>query len=359
MARTRPAQSGSDPRPVRSRRGILAAAAGMAGAMAAAAVADAAPAQAHTGDSLAAGETNFAEASTAVTYDGSAGFSGVVLLGNDSTFNPNSAQFPAAAGGWAGAGAAAGHGGVPNGMYGYTGKGAGYGTIGWNNDSVPGAGAGVLGAFGGPPAPSNAVGTGITGVSDSTADLATAIYGELTNTSSGNSAAAIRGVNNGTAAGGVGYGMWGSHAGSGTGVAGSTPAGAGGTGVFGVGTTGVYGTSQDASPCGVRGTVDSPPGQSGAGVIAENLSGGTALQVLGEASFSRSGTVTVPAGKASAAKSGISLTAASLILATIQGNVPGVYVQGVTVITGSAGSFTVHLNRAAPAKTTVAWFVLA
>jgi hypothetical protein len=36
--------------------------------------------------------------------------------------------------------------------------------------------------------------------------------------------------------------------------------------------------------------------------------------------------------------SGIELTAASLVLATIQGNVAGVFVQGVTRVTGSSGS---------------------
>ena len=48
----------------------------------------------------------------------------------------------------------------------------------------------------------------------------------------------------------------------------------------------------------------------------------------------------------------------ALVLATIQGNVPGVYVQGVTVSVGSSGSFTVHLNKATPANVAVAWFVL-
>jgi hypothetical protein len=38
--------------------------------------------------------------------------------------------------------------------------------------------------------------------------------------------------------------------------------------------------------------------------------------------------------------------------------VAGVYVQGVTVVAGSSGSFTVHLNKATPSALPVAWFVL-
>jgi hypothetical protein len=74
--------------------------------------------------------------------------------------------------------------------------------------------------------------------------------------------------------------------------------------------------------------------------------------------FNRSGVLTFAAGRASASHIGIALTAASLILATIQGNVAGVYLQGVTVAAGSSGSFTVHLNKATPSTLKVAWFVL-
>jgi hypothetical protein len=33
-------------------------------------------------------------------------------------------------------------------------------------------------------------------------------------------------------------------------------------------------------------------------------------------------------------------------------------VQGVTTVTGSTGSFTIHLNTNTPVNLTVAWFVL-
>jgi hypothetical protein len=49
----------------------------------------------------------------------------------------------------------------------------------------------------------------------------------------------------------------------------------------------------------------------------------TALQVQGPAAFSRSGILTIKAGKSTAKKTGIALTPASFVLATIQGNVAG------------------------------------
>jgi len=54
----------------------------------------------------------------------------------------------------------------------------------------------------------------------------------------------------------------------------------------------------------------------------------------------------------------LSLSSASFVLATIQGNVAGLYVQGVTMITGPSGSFTIHLNKTVAANTNVAWFVI-
>ena len=51
--------------------------------------------------------------------------------------------------------------------------------------------------------------------------------------------------------------------------------------------------------------------------------GKTALKVEGPAMFSRSGVLTVAAGHSTAKKTGIALTAASLGLASIQGNVAG------------------------------------
>ena len=55
---------------------------------------------------------------------------------------------------------------------------------------------------------------------------------------------------------------------------------------------------------------------------------------------------------------GIALSTTSLVLATVQGNVKGVFVQGVTVVAAPSGSFTVHLNKATPSALKVGWFVV-
>lgn len=64
-------------------------------------------------------------------------------------------------------------------------------------------------------------------------------------------------------------------------------------------------------------------GTAGAGVLAENTAGGTALNVQGKAAFSRSSILTVTARRSSAVEAGIALTPVSLVLATNQGNVAG------------------------------------
>ena len=95
----------------------------------------------------------------------------------------------------------------------------------------------------------------------------------------------------------------------------------------------------------------------GAGVLAENTGGGPALKATGPAVFSRSGRLTVAAGKSSGTVTGVALTAASLVLATVQQNLSGLYVcAAVPNITAS--SFTVYLSKTASASTQVAWFVV-
>jgi hypothetical protein len=121
--------------------------------------------------------------------------------------------------------------------------------------------------------------------------------------------------------------------------------------------TGVEGESFGTGKAGVEGEAHSA---SAIGVSATNLGlgGATALKVTGKSSFSRSGKLTVPAGTSSATKSPINLNSTSLVLATIQGNQAGVYVQGVTQVAGGSGSFTVHLSKNTTANLPVAWFVL-
>lgn len=85
---------------------------------------------------------------------------------------------------------------------------------------------------------------GVYGWSGSQQASAIGILGELTSTSPGGSSAAVKGLNRGTGASGIG--VWGEHAGSGYGVYGISPSG---IGVYGITTTGtaVYGSSSDGS----------------------------------------------------------------------------------------------------------------
>ncbi len=159
--------------------------------------------------------------------------------------------------------------------------------------------------------------------------------------------------------------------GSGIGVFGRGPTGIsgdsdtqGGTGVQGVSTdssagigvegqsngsgSGVYGLA-NAAGVGVFGDTTG-----GTGVLARSTNG-TALDVRGKATFSRSGLVTIAAGTASKKVTLAGVTPASMILATAQ--------QDATVSVRSAvpasGSFTLHLTGKAPAGgLKVAYFVL-
>jgi hypothetical protein len=126
-----------------------------------------------------------------------------------------------------------------------------------------------------------------------------------------------------------------------------------GTGVFAHSVTGdgVQGTS--VSGTGVHGSVTDP---SGIGVLAEGPT--TGLKVNGAAVFSRSGRLTISSGSSSGKVKHVNLTSSSLVLATIQGNVAGVNVQGVTIVVGPNGSFTVNLNTTAPSALVVGWFVV-
>jgi hypothetical protein len=228
-------------------------AAGVVGATAVGAL-RASPAAAANGSAVAAGAETTAEARTSVRYDGSSGFGGVVLLGNDSTYSGTSAEYPAALGGWAGAGATAGKGGVANGIYGFTDNGNGNGVVGVNTGLVAGSGSAVLGLAAGAKNKAveafNSSGTAISGTSDSVASNATAIIGTISSTSPGGFSAALRGVNNGT--GGLGIGVWGSQAGSGWGMYATSVGGIGvnaasqaGTGVAASGATGVSASGTD------------------------------------------------------------------------------------------------------------------
>lgn len=269
---TRPGQGGGDPisiKPVSRRTLLRTAGVVAAGAATVGALERPDPAQASDGSSLVAGAITKAEHRTALTYDGSSGFGGVILLGNDNAvYDGSSASYPAGIGGWAGGGSTAGPGGVANGVYGYTDNGNGNGVVGVNSNLVAGSGCGVLGTAAGSNQigvkGTNTLGTAVAGSSASTSGSATAVHGILTSTTPGSFSSAVRGENSGT--GGLGIGVWGSQAGSGWGGyftsasgIGLNASGGSGTGVNANGATGVTAlgatTGVVASSTGGRGLV--------------------------------------------------------------------------------------------------------
>ena len=191
-------------------------------------------------------------------------------------------------------------------------------------------------------------------------------------------AVGIRGV-------GTDAGVYGS-ASSGSGVYGEGQTD--GTGVFGesVSRYGVYGRSSSSGEtgAGVYGEVNTLGSNTAAGVYGFNRGSGygvrafaddgvaveadsccgTALNVNGVAAFSRSGTVTISFPSDSATITPVSwyLTGSSIVLATLQTNLSGVWVQSA-VSDANAGTVTIYLNKAPgtkrdPRTVSVAWFVL-
>ena len=133
------------------------------------------------------------------------------------------------------------------------------------------------------------------------------------------------------------------------------------TGVLGVtaGNGGSAVSGFDFSPTGATGVFGQSGAPGGVGVSAENSSG-TALKVTGIATFSRSGVVSIAAGKSTATHTGVSpLKSTSLVLANLQNSLPGVYVEAV-VPNVSGHSFEIVLSKAVPAGKTakVAWFIV-
>jgi hypothetical protein len=97
----------------------------------------------------------------------------------------------------------------------------------------------------------------------------------------------------------------------------------------------------------------------GPGVYAVSNGQGNALDVVGTATFSRSGLVSIAAGASTATVTGVALTAQSIILANLQNKLTGVLVECV-VPNVTANSFMIVLSKAVPAgkKATVGWFVV-
>jgi hypothetical protein len=200
--------------------------------------------------------------------------------------------------------------------------------------------------------------TGI-GVEGRTSGVGSAVFGHATT----NGVGVYGKSETGTGTYGVGgpRGVYGS--GTATGVEGS--AGNAGTGVYGhnSGSTGigVWGKTD-----GVGSAVFGEARFNGVGVYGKSEFGaalrgdspsGTALQVTGKATFSRSGVVTLGSSASSVTKTGVPLTAASYVLATLQTNTLGLFIQGA-VPNPAGSSITIYFSKTAPIGTKVAFFVV-
>lgn len=158
--------------------------------------------------------------------------------------------------------------------------------------------------------------------------------------------------------------VWGaSWSGRGIGVRGNGLAGVRGEGtqigVAGDGFIGVHGTTSiagdDRDGVGVWAQTEIP------GHLALRADGPSrfsgAVEFDGTTAFSRSGVLAVRPGKTSVSKTGLALTEATIILATLQTLVPGVYVHAVQT-DPAAGSFTIHLTSAPAAGVSIGWIAL-
>ena len=139
---------------------------------------------------------------------------------------------------------------------------------------------------------------------------------------------------------------------------------------------GVYGFSPVANDAGVHGEHSSPEGAAVVGInTARGTKGGLgfmsygvwgfaptdlnnwALQIAGRVSFSQSGTLTIAAGKSSVSAAMPALSPTTMVLATLQTNRAGVYIQAA-VAGPAAGKITIYLNKKVTAATKVAYFIL-
>jgi hypothetical protein len=145
---------------------------------------------------------------------------------------------------------------------------------------------------------------------------------------------------------------------AGIGYTGVSGVGENGNGVFGLTaldtTSGVYGQN-DRTGYGVTGRSNN-----GTGVLADSANG-TALKVTGKVQFSRSRVATVT-GTASTPKKSVRvtlpITAESMMTATLQKYVPGVFVVAA-VPNVSGGYFTIYLNKSVTTSVgPIAWIIV-
>jgi len=289
----------------RSRRRLLAGAAGALGLLAGETIGRPTPAHAGTDGDVVLGATNTTGSLTTIDTSGSGSTTlSLFAAGGNSLQAQNGGPFPSVS-----AINTAVSGGS-SGLFGGSSSGEGvYAQSGFSNGTSPGK-----------------TRNGVHGVTDSTTDAA----------------------------------VWGEAVSGGFGVAGSTKS-------HGVqGAAGVWGDNLATGP-GVLGVSQGGPGvigvtSGGTGVLAENISGdgGHALRVIGAASFSRSGhaTITAPHATATVIVPG-GLVTSALVFALLQTSAPGLFVSAA-VPSHSKGTVTIHLNKA-PARrhpVKVAWFVV-
>jgi hypothetical protein len=160
--------------------------------------------------------------------------------------------------------------------------------IGFRGLSVGGVGA--LGIH----TSSTGAAAGVEGETNSTVADAVGVLGRITSTSPGSGSVAVRGINNDT--GVSGYGVWGSQAGFGVGVSGTSPSGLGvygsspsGTGVYGSSSSGdgVYGSSPNGN--GVYGSSPNGVGVYGYSTSNDAVQGHGGGYLSGVAGFGTNG----------------------------------------------------------------------
>ncbi|MBK7306679.1 MAG: hypothetical protein IPI88_06305 [Chitinophagaceae bacterium] len=173
----------------------------------------------------------------------------------------------------------------------------------------------------------------ITGASASADGNATAIMGTMSSTSPGGFSAGVRGVNNGT--GGLGIGVYGSQAGSGWGVYGTTP---NGIGVNGVSTTSTGVNGSSTSGVGVAGTSST----NSSGVFTNGNAANTANTVVTNTNGAGDAIQAINSGTGKAGSFTISNAANANFAVDAFSNGTNSTVNSTNTGTGAAGTFTVN-----------------
>lgn len=319
-----------------SRRTLLAGAFAAAGGALLAKLGSPSRVEAATGQAVIAGQANSADEPTALTNTAS----GEISLDVASTGDGIALRSVSPGGG--------------AGVVGIAGTGVGFGNadagvVGWNSNG----GSGVLG---------QAEGAGGYGVqaSSSLGDAVRAFAGAAGTTA----IYAAHGETSGSSSPPYDTGVYGYHGDeSGAGVWGES---SDGTGVIGTGAVGVYASGQTglmgdvyAGGTGVYGFVGdtappNPPG--GRAVYARAATTSQfALETVGKVKFNRSAKNYVSAGASSKRITMAGVTSSSYVIATLQTNRAGYYIQSVVCATGY---FTVYLNKAVPGTTYFGYLVI-